>query len=34
VTELVRETMTSAFDLRVALDVHMAAGNTWADAKA
>jgi DNA polymerase-1 len=34
VTELVTQTMAGAFDLRVDLDVHLATGDTWADAKA
>ena len=32
-TALVRDTMASAFDLRVPLDVHLAWGPSWADAK-
>lgn len=34
VAELVTRTMAGAFDLRVDLDVHLATGDTWADAKA
>ncbi|MBT3245233.1 MAG: DNA polymerase I [Actinobacteria bacterium] len=34
VTELVTQTMAGAFDLRVDLDVNLATGDTWADAKA
>ncbi len=34
VTDLVTETMAGAFDLSVDLDVHLATGDTWADAKA
>jgi DNA polymerase-1 len=33
-TALVTETMRGAFDLRVELAVHVATGDTWADAKA
>ncbi|MBC8195340.1 MAG: DNA polymerase I [Acidimicrobiia bacterium] len=34
VRQLVADTMAGAFDLRVDLEVHMATGDTWADAKA
>jgi DNA polymerase-1 len=33
-TALVTETMRGAFGLRVELAVHVATGDTWADAKA
>ncbi|MCC5953349.1 MAG: DNA polymerase I [Acidimicrobiia bacterium] len=34
VSETLRTAMASAFDLRVPLEVHLAAGTSWADAKA